>query len=305
MGRLFWLTVLALLPSSACAGQQSVVPGQTQASPTLQRDVFAAILLRERLVAPKCRHHQVVDTKVIVTLGDHRGVERWTLKRCGKRVFYRIEYWPGSQGGTDFAIMLEPAAGTKAPSRPVIERPILPLAGAEWVLRVRRSGSFGHGLSQRRAHMLGEQVWRGRRVLVVRFEDPDLPEVQYWTADGDVVARQFEFGTMIHEPPPARIHWPLRVGIMWRNRFRIYSKNGSSEVEETVVVGSYKDVTVPAGTFKCFEIARLSPHSKTMQWWSPKLGIVIKSQEKTASGSYSEELLWYRSGSLHGIGPSE
>lgn len=291
--RAFLLPMLLALTGN---GYAAPVPGQTRASPALQKDVLISLLLRDRLIAPNCRHRRVVNTKVLETRDSNRGVERWTLKRCGKRVFYRVEYQSSPGGGTDYTVTLETNAVSKPPVGPVIEQPVLPPVGAEWGMRVKKTGSFGRGTSEMHVRMLGPQVWRGKRLIAVRFEDKDMPETEYWTSEGDLVARRFAFGEMIYDPPLVRLHWPLRVGIMWRNRWRIRSKQGTAIADQIVVVGAYKEITVPAGTFPCFEIGRFSSGSEVTQWWSPKLGIVIKSIEKTARGSFAQELVWYRGG---------
>jgi hypothetical protein len=94
------------------------LPGQTLVSgsdATLQRDVLADLFTAEKALSGGCKKSRVVDTRIVKapkTLAQERGTglavaqwtERWTMDRCGKKVFYVIRFDMRGSAGTTFNI---------------------------------------------------------------------------------------------------------------------------------------------------------------------------------------------------------
>jgi len=83
----------------------AMVPGQTTASPLLQRDILQFILALDD--DRDCKQRTLVKTEVVNPATSANGftaVERWTLDRCGTPTPYRVIMHPGPRGGTDFKV---------------------------------------------------------------------------------------------------------------------------------------------------------------------------------------------------------
>ena len=91
------------------------LPGQTLVSGTVQKDVTVDLFTAEQALAGGCKKSRVVDTRITQppkTLNQERGTglavaqwtERWTIDRCGKKVFYTIHFDMRGSGGTMFKI---------------------------------------------------------------------------------------------------------------------------------------------------------------------------------------------------------
>lgn len=94
------------------------LPGQTLISSsdsTLQKDVLADLFTAEKALAADCKRSRVVDTRITQppkTVGKERGTglavaqwtERWTIDRCGKKVFYTLHFDMRGSAGTMFKI---------------------------------------------------------------------------------------------------------------------------------------------------------------------------------------------------------
>lgn len=110
-------TLILLLSALSCAGLQAEpLPGQTLVlDTTLQKDVTADLFTAEKVLAASCTKSRVVDTRITEppkTLGQERGTgkavaqwtERWTIDRCGKKVFYIIHFDMRGSAGTSYKI---------------------------------------------------------------------------------------------------------------------------------------------------------------------------------------------------------
>jgi tetratricopeptide (TPR) repeat protein len=99
------------------AGTDTLVPGDTLASARLQSDVLDLIDQFEKMVAPACPNHQVIQTEVVSLLEEFRfedelfvqgrWQERWTLDRCSTTVFYQVTYIADGEGGVYFIVSPE------------------------------------------------------------------------------------------------------------------------------------------------------------------------------------------------------
>ena len=111
--------VLFSLGIAAVQLNAAPLPGQTLVSDsTLQKDVTADLFTAEKALAARCTKSRVVDTRITritrpaKTLAQERGTglavaqwtERWTVDRCGKKVFYTIHFDARGSAGTMFKI---------------------------------------------------------------------------------------------------------------------------------------------------------------------------------------------------------
>ena len=111
--------MLIILLSLIAAAQVSAapLPGQTlisSSNATLQKDVLADLFTAEKALAGGCKTSRVVDTRITKhkTLAQERGTglvvaqwtERWTIDRCGTKIFYTIRFDMRGSAGTIFNI---------------------------------------------------------------------------------------------------------------------------------------------------------------------------------------------------------
>jgi hypothetical protein len=84
-----------------------VVPGNTVATPLLQRDTLTIIDVIDGAEDTTCVKRTVVNTETIKkpTRPDETGEERWTVDRCGKMIPYRVTFTPSTGGGTDIRVI--------------------------------------------------------------------------------------------------------------------------------------------------------------------------------------------------------
>ena len=91
------------------------LPGQTLVDGIVQKDVTSDLMVAEKALAGACKKSRIIDTKIArppKTLGEEKGTglavaqwtERWTVDRCGKKVFYTIHFDMRGSAGTIFKI---------------------------------------------------------------------------------------------------------------------------------------------------------------------------------------------------------
>ena len=109
-------TILLLLIAAAAQLDAAPLPGQTLVSDaTLQKDVTSDLFIAEKALAGSCKKSRIVDTKITrppKTLGQEKGTglavaqwtERWTIDRCGRKIFYTIHFDSRGSAGTMFKI---------------------------------------------------------------------------------------------------------------------------------------------------------------------------------------------------------
>ena len=106
-------SVVILLTSAAIATAR--LPGQTLIDGRLQKEVTRNLMSAERAVAGSCTKSRVTDTEVTrqpKTAGFESGTgltmaqwsERWAVDRCGRTVFYTIDFDMRGSSGTTFKI---------------------------------------------------------------------------------------------------------------------------------------------------------------------------------------------------------
>lgn len=99
----------------------TMIPGDTMASPVLQRDVFMSVSMAF-MVQKKCQKGEVIpinsvlppDQSSVVTKNGVKSIvgpweEVWSLQGCGTQADYRVLMTPKPDGGTSFAAsIIEP-----------------------------------------------------------------------------------------------------------------------------------------------------------------------------------------------------
>lgn len=84
----------------------SVVPGNTVASPALQRDTLTIVIAIDGAEDKTCTKRAIVNTESIKKPANPNdtGEERWIVDRCGKTVPYLVTFTPSARGGTDIGV---------------------------------------------------------------------------------------------------------------------------------------------------------------------------------------------------------
>lgn len=165
------------------------------------------------------------------------------------------------------------------------DRYVPPPLGSTWTNARTDTGSFGSATA-RVTIKRGQREWQGKQVLA--FENPATAIVATME-DGNWIAMLSPGGQpIVSWDPPLGWQHPLEVGKTATKDMRVTTHANGSTVSyvATWKVEAVEDVTVPAGTFKCFRIG----YSDTLgnqdtYWTSPELnGIFVKSiQTRTAS----------------------
>lgn len=94
-----------------------------------------------------------------------------------------------------------------------------------------------------------------------------------------------------YNPPLQILKFPVKVGDSWEQQVDVTSyKSGIAKVTRKVV--SVENVTVKAGTFRCFKIHvkyEGPPESDTYDdWWSEKVGFVKSTNKNNELTEFSE-----------------
>ena len=192
---------------------------------------------------------------------------------------------------------LSARAGADPPCR--AEAPDWPLPGSSWVLARTATGSFGSASHAVTIDLLGEQVWRGRRVMVLR----EGPVRTYLDMRYRLLALEHG-GRMqaVYEPFDPLFAWPLVVGRQWTGEYYVTGASGGSPrlMRFAYRVDALEEATVPAGRFVAFRVRRHDATETIVYWWSPELGIPIKMTRERSRfdplgpGSLLEELRSWR-----------
>jgi hypothetical protein len=186
-----------------------------------------------------------------------------------------------------------PAGGPKA------DGPNWPGAGSSWVIEERDTGSFGSGAQRLTITALGDRTWEGKPLRALS----DGAVTTYLDDQGSLIARTR--GAVLlesWEPVFKTFDWPLRVGKGWPNRFRY--RNGErgltfANVAYDARVEAYENAATPAGAIRAFRIAFGNPFASSVLWWSPDLGILVKSRDERfplnpfGTGTRETELVSY------------
>jgi hypothetical protein len=176
------------------------------------------------------------------------------------------------------------------------DAPDWPLPGSFWVLARTATGSFGAGSTSVMVHLLGERTWRGRRVIVLREGSIRTYLDSQYRLLGSARASTT---LAVYEPFDPLFTWPLAVGRQWTGEY--YAREVEGEPARLIRfayrVEAFEEIDLPAGRFVAFRIRRDDAMEAVVRWWSPELGLPIKTRrERTGlhrlgSGILTEELL--------------
>ena len=188
----------------------------------------------------------------------------------------------GAIGGA-FLLSLMVAVGCATTGAPFFaakaENPVLVPAGSSWVQESQVSGSYGSGTVRQTMRSLGEQTWQGRKVYA--YENPqntlllDATSMKW-------VANVKGATTLLSYDPPLGWNFPLWVGQIHTGVFSItnHQSGKTVDIQAQWKIEAVEEINVPAGTFKVFRIAYSDPGHNNISWWSPELGIFIKSKNQ-------------------------
>ena len=89
-----------------------------------------------------------------------------------------------------------------------------------------------------------------------------------------------------YSPSDGRFKWPLQVGDSWRARYQWIDKAVNPEWSgrgwQRFSVVAWEEVTVPAGTFMAYKVARTNGDWDTVKeenyviWYAPEPGLIVK-----------------------------
>lgn len=166
---------------------------------------------------------------------------------------------------------------------PRADGPVIVAADSSWTYERRDSGSFGKTTAYQTNRARGEQTWEGRKVRAtelpqgVRFSD---------AVKGDWLAMVQGDKTIVTWEPSLGYDWPLTVGKSFNRNYRLVNhvSKQTTDVQSTMTVQAYEDVTVPAGTFKAFRILYTdSMGVESLSWYCPDAAAWVKIQIKRSS----------------------
>ena len=155
--------------------------------------------------------------------------------------------------------------------------------GSEWSYVRRDSGSYGDGVSHVSWKSLPVQTWQGRPHYA--YQGPEATILIDQTS-GAWAAQVKDGKPLVGWDPPLGFHWPMWVGESWSTPYRVtnYGTNKSAEMRASWTVESHETVNVPAGSFRTFKILYSTPTLWGYLWWSPELGVYVKSRVERLDG---------------------
>jgi hypothetical protein len=120
----------------------------------------------------------------------------------------------------------------------------------------------------------------------------------YWVFDLNFnLMAIFKKGKQIEEISPniTRFKWPLKVGKRWSFSYDFWELDKSGQgVINSVIVKSYEEVAVPAGTFQVFKIFRQGETLDETYYYAPSVGMTVKVELlRTGGKGYLDELKEY------------
>lgn len=169
------------------------------------------------------------------------------------------------------------AGCTTTPTSPKALGPVTALPGSEWSNVQRDSGSYGSGVSHVAFKAVAAQNWQGRQHYAhegpesTTLIDPTSGRWAAWVKDGK---------PLVSWDPPIGYHWPMWVGESWSTPYRVtnHATNKTTEMRAWFWVEAHENVNVPAGSYKAFKIHYSDPTLTGVMWWSPDLGLWVKSR---------------------------
>ena len=133
------------------------------------------------------------------------------------------------------------------------------------------------------------------------FKDPGGPcdganQVFEDTATANFVACLQDGNELIsYSPHDGRFEWPLQVGNRWRSSHhfedRVLHPEWSGHGWQRFTVEAWEEVTVPAGSFMAYKVARTGGNWDTARqeeyviWYAPDPGLIVKLINTRSSGN--------------------
>jgi hypothetical protein len=171
--------------------------------------------------------------------------------------------------------------------------PDWPLPGSVWTSEVFQTGSLGSGRTVVTSRLLGQRILRGEQVVAVE-EDR---ETWYFDAELRLAGHDGPTGATLYQPPVPIFRWPLTVGAAWSSPMRIIEGGRVSASRAWFRVEAFEEIVTPAGRFVAFRVRQDGVGERVMRWWSPLLGIVIRTEverdelHRSGLGTSRSELL--------------
>lgn len=155
--------------------------------------------------------------------------------------------------------------------------PAIAAPGSEWSYVRRDSGSYGSGVSHVGWKSLPMQNWQGRSHFA--YEGPESTTLIEPTT-GSWAAQVKDGKPVVSWDPALGFHWPMWVGETWSTPYKVtnHATNRTTEMRAWFTVEAQESVNVPAGTFRTFRVLYSAPTLWGVIWWSPDLGITVKSR---------------------------
>jgi hypothetical protein len=159
--------------------------------------------------------------------------------------------------------------------------PAFAAPGSEWSYVRRDSGSFGTGVSHVNYKSLPAQSWQGRPH--VAYEGPEATVLLDPTS-GNWAAQVKDGKPLVTWDPPLGYHWPMWVGETWSTPYKVTSSDRTTDMRAWFTVEEQQTVHVPAGSFRTYRILYSTPSVRGHLWYSPELGITVKSRLERIAG---------------------
>lgn len=170
-------------------------------------------------------------------------------------------------------------AGVNAPANaqtaPEIPRYVWPPVGSQWTYQAGISDRTGTDRNTVTFRRIADQTHNGKSWPATAMGD----DVFLFTEEGaSVTILRAGKVFLNYQDPVAYFSWPLKVGAQWstENRFTTGDDPTIRTIRVEATVEAFETVTTQAGPFDCFRIRMTIGASKTTRWWSPKLGVSVR-----------------------------
>jgi uncharacterized caspase-like protein len=139
------------------------------------------------------------------------------------------------------------------------------------------------------------------------IEQSDAAQPAQFDLDGNQLSGPLRSGMVTFEPMDPVFRFPLTPGARWETKSREALPSHAVEVDSTITVGGWEEVTVPAGRFNAVKISRVSyrrgePFPGQMQvskrvssyWYLPALRNIVRFEalEVTDRGAVTLDQTW-------------
>ena len=164
---------------------------------------------------------------------------------------------------------------------PTMDAPRVPPQGATWTHAVTLAGSFGKG-NHVATTTMGMETWQGQSMRAMQGQ----PNTTFLNQDGCWVGIAVRGKPTFSFDPPICYRFPIAVGNAWsdKRRMSIIPAKRVVNLESHWKVEAYEEANVPAGRFGAYRITYSDSNgTDRVDWFSPDLGIWVKSSVKRSS----------------------